>query len=77
MVPLWVVGVGSAVFLGMFIREILLNNELEEKSSILAQYLGYMMLRFDYTPTWEDIANKVGIEDKIEKMLKEQEEEES
>jgi len=78
MVPLWVVGVGSAVFLGMFIREIRLNNKLEQEADILAQYLGYMTLRFDYSPTYEDMIKLVGVDkDKIDKILNEQEEEES
>lgn len=78
MIPLWVVIIGTIAFVGMFIREIMLNNSLEKELDITTQYLGYMMLRFDYNPTWNDMMNLVGVsEDKINELLEKQEKEES
>lgn len=74
MIPLWVVIVGTMVFAGMFIREIMINNKMKEEMDLLARSLGYMKIRFDYSPTWEDITFGTGIEDKLEKLIKEDEE---
>lgn len=78
MIPLWAVIIGIIVFAGMFVREIILNNSLTEELNLVSQYLGYMMLRFDYNPTWEEMINLVGVsEEKIDELLKKQEEEKS
>jgi hypothetical protein len=70
-VPLWVFIVSAIIFIAVLIREIIVNNNLEKYNNLLSMYLGYMVVRFDYSPTYEDVTHNIGIEDKIEKILKE------
>jgi hypothetical protein len=69
-IPLWVYIVTVVILLGIIIRELKVNHDITESYETSTVALGYMALRFYYTPTIEDIENAVGISpEKLKKLM--------
>jgi hypothetical protein len=74
MIPLWVFIVTVVILIGIIINEIRINKNIKDNYELCVSALGYMKIRFEYEPTWENINYGTGLsEEQINKLMDDEE----